>query len=66
VVCFTDGLVERRDEPIDDGLDRLAEVVATLPTECEPDAACDAICDELLEGADQADDVCLVVVRATA
>jgi hypothetical protein len=28
--CFTDGLVERRDEPIDEGIDRLAAILDDL------------------------------------
>ena len=31
LVLYTDGLVERRDRPIDDGIDRLADLLATLP-----------------------------------
>jgi hypothetical protein len=60
VVLFTDGLIERRDEPLDSGLARLA---ASLEGLHELDA--EAICDHLLAqlGARRDDDVALLVAR---
>ena len=60
LVLYTDGLVERRGEPLDRGLDRLVEAVTELhrlPT--------DELCDQLLRrlGADAEDDVALLVLR---
>jgi len=68
VVAYTDGLVERRDETLFDGIDRLAaalsevdasapvgEVALALTRACAPPA-----------GTTQEDDIALVVVRLTA
>ncbi|MFD1148673.1 SpoIIE family protein phosphatase [Saccharothrix hoggarensis] len=61
VVLYTDGLVEDRDLPIDDGLDRLLAVVRDARA-AAPDALTDAVTDVLLvDGQD--DDVALVVAR---
>jgi serine phosphatase RsbU (regulator of sigma subunit) len=62
VVC-TDGLVERRTEPLHRALERLTDAVAAQP----PGARTAAVADDLLrtlvpDGAD--DDVALVVYRA--
>jgi signal transduction histidine kinase/serine phosphatase RsbU (regulator of sigma subunit) len=59
LVLYTDGLVERRGEPIDAGMARLAAVLdgdAAAPT-------CDAALAGLLDGAEPADDVALLVAR---
>ena len=62
VLLYTDGLVERRDSPIDHGLLRLRQAlaaVAALPL--------DELCDELLARLlprDADDDVALIAVRA--
>ena len=63
LVLYTDGLVERRDATLDDGLARLVEVGATLaglPVE----QLCDALLTELAP--DHADDVALLAVRTGA
>lgn len=60
VVLYTDGLVERRDATLDDGLDRLVGVaseLAALPVE----ELCDALLARLTP--DWADDVALVSLR---
>jgi serine phosphatase RsbU (regulator of sigma subunit)/anti-sigma regulatory factor (Ser/Thr protein kinase) len=61
VLLYTDGLVERRGESIDAGLERLRAAVAEAPR--EPDALCDRLLDMLVD-ADLADDVALLAVRA--
>ena len=63
VVLFTDGLIERRDESLDRGLERLA---ASLEELREPDA--EAICDHLLAqlGSRRDDDVALLVAATGA
>jgi hypothetical protein len=64
VVLYTDGLVERRDEPLDRGLERLSASLAGLRG-----LDAEAICDRLLAqlGNRRDDDVALLVVRtATA
>jgi PAS domain S-box-containing protein len=53
LLLYTDGLVERRDEPLDAGVARLAAAVAALPTG-DPDALCDGVLAAL--GADRHDD----------
>jgi serine phosphatase RsbU (regulator of sigma subunit)/anti-sigma regulatory factor (Ser/Thr protein kinase) len=61
VLLYTDGLVERRGESIDTGLERLRAAVAEFPQ--EPEALCDRLLERLVE-ADLADDVALLAVRA--
>jgi serine phosphatase RsbU (regulator of sigma subunit) len=62
VVLYTDGLIERRSESLDAGLDRLVKAARTGPQ--EPAALRDHILTRLLEPAAQRyDDVTAVVVR---
>jgi serine phosphatase RsbU (regulator of sigma subunit) len=62
VVLYTDGLVERRGESLDVGLDRLADAACTGPD--EPGPLRDHILAALLEPAGQRyDDVTAVVAR---
>jgi PAS domain S-box-containing protein len=58
---YTDGLVERRDRPIDDGLDRLVALLGEL-SHRPLDELCDAVLDGMLPDTPQ-DDVALVAVR---
>jgi PAS domain S-box-containing protein len=60
LLLYTDGLVERRDEPLDEALDRLRRHAADLARE-----PLDTFCDELLIGlgADSADDIAVLAVR---
>jgi serine phosphatase RsbU (regulator of sigma subunit) len=46
LILYTDGLVERRGESLDDGLDRIARAVETGPG--EPEALCDHLLQQLL------------------
>lgn len=65
LLLYTDGLVERRDEEIDVGLDRLAAaLVDSLSVEVLDDR-CDALFEALSVVAPDADDVALVAVRRT-
>jgi phosphoserine phosphatase RsbU/P len=60
VLClFTDGLVERRDEPIDDGLTRLCQAVTPAP----PEDVCIAVMHELVGRQYPGDDIALLVLR---
>jgi anti-sigma regulatory factor (Ser/Thr protein kinase) len=61
LVLYTDGLVERPDRPIDDGLDLLARACARAPR--EPDVFIDAVVDELLGSGARRDDVALLAIR---
>jgi phosphoserine phosphatase RsbU/P len=60
LVCFyTDGLIERRDRTIDDGLDRLCQAVKPQ----SPDAACAAVMADLIGNEPARDDIALLIVR---
>ncbi|MET8852065.1 SpoIIE family protein phosphatase [Amycolatopsis sp. NPDC004625] len=61
VLLYTDGLVERRGEPIDDGLRRLCEAAGGLHAS-PPDSQVAALTDTLL-GEGQDDDVAVLAVR---
>jgi serine phosphatase RsbU (regulator of sigma subunit) len=63
LVLYTDGLVERRDELIDEGLARLEAACRTGPN--DPEALCDHILGELLVGNESDDDVALLVFTLT-
>ena len=61
-MLFTDGLVERKHESIDDGIARAADVLAqtmTLPL----DTVADAVLSELAPAAGYDDDVAMVIYR---
>ena len=63
VLCFyTDGLVERRGELIDDGLARLCRAVTAEP----PEAACAAVMGALVGNESVRDDIALLMVRRQA
>jgi serine/threonine-protein kinase RsbW len=61
LVLYTDGLVERRSEGIDEGLERLAR--AALLSGGSPATHADDICDALLGREEQEDDVCVLTTR---
>jgi anti-anti-sigma factor len=63
VVLYTDGLVERRDEVLDAGLDRLARIAGRLGDH-GPDELVQGLVDAVLDAEAPADDVALLVVRA--
>jgi serine phosphatase RsbU (regulator of sigma subunit) len=56
---YTDGLVERRDEPLDTGLDRLCQAVSAQP----PQAACHAVMSALVGREPARDDIALLMIR---
>lgn len=58
LILYTDGLVERRTAGIDVGLERLADAARRL--ERDAPRLADEICDALLEGPQQDDDVCVL------
>jgi serine phosphatase RsbU (regulator of sigma subunit) len=62
LVLYSDGLVERRGEPIDESIARLAHVAASAPAEVEELA--DHVLGAMLDGSAPADDVALLVVRS--
>jgi serine/threonine-protein kinase RsbW len=60
LVLYTDGLVERRTASIDVGLERLAD--ATRRRATGSSRLADEICDALLDGQTQDDDVCVLTL----
>jgi len=62
VVLYTDGLVERRDEVVDEGLARLA-AAAERHGGADPEKLADGVVADVLGDASLSDDVALVVVR---
>jgi serine phosphatase RsbU (regulator of sigma subunit) len=65
VVLYTDGLVERKGEPLEEGLDRLeaAAAEAARGGPVGPDELCDLLLTRMLDGAPEDDDVALLAVR---
>jgi sigma-B regulation protein RsbU (phosphoserine phosphatase) len=60
VLClFTDGLVERRDKPIDDGIIRLCQAVTPGP----PEGVCVSVMQALVGNRYPGDDIALLVLR---
>jgi PAS domain S-box-containing protein len=62
LVMYSDGLVERRRERMDHGLQRLA-TAASQPAEPDVDAICDRIAEEMTADSPAGDDVVIVCVR---
>jgi anti-sigma regulatory factor (Ser/Thr protein kinase) len=63
VVLYTDGLVERAGEHIDDGLAELAKVVKEAPA--GPDQLCDHVLEAMVPDAGAPDDVALLALQNT-
>ena len=63
LVFYTDGLIERRGESLDVGLERLATAVAAGPD--DPQMLCEHVRARLVDPADQYNDVTAVVERIT-
>lgn len=64
VMLYTDGLVERRGEAIDAGLERLREVFSAGPADLE--RLCSHVLERALEHGDARDDIALLAVRLVA
>jgi len=64
LVLYTDGLVEERGEPIDDGLERLRRAVVDGPD--DPEAMCDYVLQAMGRAGRAADDVAMFVLRTVA
>jgi serine phosphatase RsbU (regulator of sigma subunit)/anti-sigma regulatory factor (Ser/Thr protein kinase) len=65
LLIYTDGLIERRRESLDEGLGRLARS-AGAASGLSPDELADLVIAELLDGAGNEDDVALLAARRTA
>ena len=61
LLFYTDGLIERRRESLDQGLQRLEEALAAAPDDL--DVACDRIVEELLGTKRVPDDAVLLAIR---
>ncbi len=61
IVLYTDGLVERRDRPLDVGLDLLAAAAAAADS--DPNALVDHVVAQLLETGELGDDVAVLAVK---
>lgn len=61
VVAFTDGLVERRGEPIGVGLDRVAAAVQAV----DPERVCRAVMERLVGRSVPRDDIAVIALRRT-
>ena len=62
LVLYTDGLVERREESLDQGFRRLGAVAEQL-LDLEPEELGDALVEALVPSEEQTDDLALLVVR---
>jgi serine phosphatase RsbU (regulator of sigma subunit) len=61
LLLYTDGLVERRQEPLDAGFARLRDTVAAAPTGLAE--LVDVVVEKVLEAEDHEDDVALIAMR---
>lgn len=59
---YTDGLVERRDQPIDESIARLCSAVAAA----EPETACGTVMAAMADDAAHSDDIALLMIRRRA
>jgi len=62
VVLYSDGLVERRDRGLREGIETLSAALAAVPGDATASQVCDALTGALVDE-HQEDDVCLLVVR---
>ena len=62
MVLYSDGLVERRDRGLREGIDALSAALAAVPDDASATQVCDALTAALVDE-HQEDDVCLLVVR---
>lgn len=63
VVIYSDGLIERRGESIEDGLERLCHLARGVDRTGPIDAFVDQLAMSMLADSNQDDDVCLLAVR---
>ena len=66
LVIYTDGLIERRNESIDDGLDRLLAVAERIGANGSVDELVEQLTNSMLDGSNHLDDVCVLAVRPRA
>ena len=66
LLLFTDGLIERRDESLSAGLERLREESHLVGAAPSPAAALDSLIGSLLDGSEPTDDIALLLVELEA
>ena len=62
LIAYTDGLIERRGEPLDTGLTRLAEAISHAGHHLGLEAVLEAVLGSALAGSTVADDVCALAI----
>ena len=62
LVLYTDGLIERRGEPVDVGLARLTSLVAEQGADTEPDQLAKLLIEAFEPAADDADDIAILTL----
>jgi serine phosphatase RsbU (regulator of sigma subunit) len=62
ILLYTDGLVERHDEPLATGLNRLRQCLRTAPHQLEQ--TCDHLLADLIDTHHRADDIALIAAQA--
>ena len=65
LVLYTDGLVERRDRPFDEGIAHAATHLAALPERLNPGQLIDSLLDALLGDTKPGDDIAILVIENT-
>jgi serine phosphatase RsbU (regulator of sigma subunit) len=63
LVLYTDGLVEDRKRPADQGIEQLRRVLETASADGQPDELCDLILDRLRPSQHSDDDIALLVLQ---
>jgi len=66
LIIYSDGLIERSDQSIDVGLDRLVETARTIDPSLSVDLIVEELTATMLGDATQRDDVCVLAVRQRA
>jgi hypothetical protein len=63
LLFYTDGLIERRDAILDQGIDQLAAAFAVAPG--RPERVADIVCEVMLADSSREDDTCLLICQLT-
>jgi anti-sigma regulatory factor (Ser/Thr protein kinase) len=63
LLLYTDGLIERRNESLTDGLERLRSATASIWAMQDPEEALSSVLDTMLDDAGSPDDVALLLLR---
>jgi serine phosphatase RsbU (regulator of sigma subunit) len=65
LVLYTDGLVERRDRPFEEGIALAVTHVATLPERLDPHQLIDSLLNALIGDTKAEDDIAILVIENT-